>query len=168
VSDLALVLYRQRRSYLLAIACRNADNERIAEEALQEAFIIFLRAYDPRSGAPPLAWLTTTLKRECWRRSRRERIDRETCADREREHEESGAVIESLPSAASETEQFVCEVDEARQRLGELKPDERTALGLFGAGYSYREIGERREWTHTKVHRCVREGRGALREQATA
>jgi DNA-directed RNA polymerase specialized sigma24 family protein len=35
--------------------------------------------------------------------------------------------------------------------IDRLKPDERTALILFGLGYSYREIGELRSWTHTKV-----------------
>jgi DNA-directed RNA polymerase specialized sigma24 family protein len=49
------------------------------------------------------------------------------------------------------------------QRLRSLKADQRTALVLQAAGYSYREIGERRGWTYTKVNRCVTEGRRALR-----
>jgi hypothetical protein len=53
---------------------------------------------------------------------------------------------------------------EARFRLGPLTPDERTALILAGAGYSYPEIGAGRDWSQTKVKRCVYEGRASLRE----
>ncbi|MGB7587208.1 MAG: sigma factor, partial [Solirubrobacterales bacterium] len=58
VRELAIQLYREQRSYLLLIARQNAGNEAVAEEALQEAFISFLRGFDPGRGAPPLAWLT--------------------------------------------------------------------------------------------------------------
>ena len=53
-----------------------------------------------------------------------------------------------------------------RARLAQfarLKPDERTALLLFALGNSYREIAEGKGWTHTKVNRCIAEGRAALR-----
>jgi DNA-directed RNA polymerase specialized sigma24 family protein len=51
-----------------------------------------------------------------------------------------------------------------RRRLGCLKPDQRTALILQAAGYSYAEIGAGCAWSHTKVNRCVSEGRAALRQ----
>jgi DNA-directed RNA polymerase specialized sigma24 family protein len=44
-----------------------------------------------------------------------------------------------------------------------LDRDERRALSLLAAGYSYREIGQLTDWTYTKVNRCVAEGRAALR-----
>jgi DNA-directed RNA polymerase specialized sigma24 family protein len=44
-----------------------------------------------------------------------------------------------------------------------LRPDERTALGMFAAGFSYAEIAERCGWTYSKVDRCVRRDRGWLR-----
>jgi DNA-directed RNA polymerase specialized sigma24 family protein len=47
--------------------------------------------------------------------------------------------------------------------LAKLKPDERTALLLFGLGCSYREICERQGWTYAKVNRCIAGGRAALR-----
>ncbi|HET9185844.1 MAG TPA: sigma factor-like helix-turn-helix DNA-binding protein, partial [Solirubrobacterales bacterium] len=53
---------------------------------------------------------------------------------------------------------------ERLRRFARLKPDERSALILFGLGYSYREIGARRGWTYTKVNRCISEGRAALRD----
>ena len=98
VRELATALYRDHRDYLLAIAYRHAASERHAEEALQEAFISFLRAFDPGSGAPPIAWLTTTLKRECWRKKRHERFDRKTSHEPDRQWEESGSLVESIPS----------------------------------------------------------------------
>jgi len=56
-------------------------------------------------------------------------------------------------------------LEELRERaalLGLLKRDERIALVLLAAGYSYREIGERQGWTYTKVNRCIAEGRRRL------
>ena len=47
--------------------------------------------------------------------------------------------------------------EDARVRLAQLKPDERTALTLKAAGFSYAEIGERRDWTYSKVNRSLAE-----------
>lgn len=63
--ELAVGLYREHRGYLLRIARSNTKSTAVAEEALQEAFISFLRHFDPGRGAPPIAWLTLTLRREC-------------------------------------------------------------------------------------------------------
>jgi DNA-directed RNA polymerase specialized sigma24 family protein len=52
----------------------------------------------------------------------------------------------------------------AAQALGELKPQERRALLLQAQGYSYAEIRGLTGWTHTKVNRCLSEGRARLRE----
>ena len=54
-------------------------------------------------------------------------------------------------------------LSEQLQALSALKPDERRALGLFALGVSYAEICERTGWTHTKMNRCLSEGRAALR-----
>ena len=72
-------------------------------------------------------------------------------------------MIESIPSSAPDLEQRIADRDAARRRLATLKPDERIALVLFAAGFSYREIGAGKGWTHTKVNRCIAEGRAALR-----
>jgi RNA polymerase sigma factor (sigma-70 family) len=58
--------------------------------------------------------------------------------------------------------------ERARRDVPRLKPQERRALGLLAAGLSYREISARTGWTHTKVNRCVSEGRAALRRMAAA
>jgi RNA polymerase sigma factor (sigma-70 family) len=151
-------IYAARRGHLLSVARRNADCDADAEEAVQEAFVAFIESYDPAGGAPPMAWLTLVVKRICWR---------VRCARRREVGElvpgaEGGAA--TFADAPAETEGRVVDLEEARARLRGLKPDERTAIGLAAAGYSYGEIAERRGWTRTKVNRCLYEGRVALRE----
>jgi len=55
-----------------------------------------------------------------------------------------------------------------RCALIHLTPDQRTALILLAAGFSYREIADRRGWTYTKVNRSIAEGRAALRANGAA
>ena len=45
------------------------------------------------------------------------------------------------------------------------RTDERRAIVLHAQGYSYAEIRSICGWTHTKVNRCLVEGRARLREQ---
>ncbi len=167
VAELAVALYREHGGYLMAIATRNAGGSiPVGEEALQEAMISFLRAFDPGRGAPPLAWLTLTLKRECWRRYRRERYDRRVGWEAGG-NDEHALMLEQLPSRGKGLEERVAGLHEGRQRLGRLRPDERTGLGLFAAGFSYKEIAVRQAWTYTKVNRCIRDGRVQLRAEGT-
>ncbi len=161
---IATELYVGKRSYLLAIARRNAVDEADAEEALQETFTSFLRRFDPTGEGPALAWITLALKRQCWRQRRDARLDRWLGQETQGGEEFGGFVLERLPSRAPSLEESLIERDEARRRLGRLKPDERLAVLLRGAGFSYREIGEARGWTYTKTNRCVSEGRATLRK----
>lgn len=163
VRELANQLYRDRHAYLLRIAKANAASAADAEEALQEAFASFIRSFDPDDAAPALAWLTLTLKRRCWAMRRKAHLDRRLGQEAERGDDEVGSVIEAIPSSGVDLEQSILERAEAGRRLAALKSDQRSALLLQGAGYSYREIGERRGWTYTKVNRCISEGRAALR-----
>jgi DNA-directed RNA polymerase specialized sigma24 family protein len=107
VQVLADQLYRDHHGRLLAIGRRNAANEADAEEALQEAFASFVRAFDPDGEAPPLAWLTLTLKRRCWALYRLRHLDRSVGQEAERGREGPGAVIDRVPSRASGPEQLV-------------------------------------------------------------
>jgi RNA polymerase sigma factor (sigma-70 family) len=131
VKALAEQLYRERRRYLLRIALRNAAGPADAEEAVQEAFAAFIRAFDPDGGAPPLAWLTLTLKRECWAKRRK--------TLRLSAGQEPIAVEAPGPEQSIERAEAVVK---ARERLALLKSAERRALGLIAAGYTYREVGE--------------------------
>lgn len=163
VRGLAEQLYRERYHYLLHIAVKNAASEADAEEAVNDAFASFIRAFDPDGGAPPMAWLTLTLKRECWGKRRRRSLDRSADYEAVPDAGEAGCYLSSIPSRATTTEQLICDVNEARVALAALKPAERRAIGLIAAGYSYREVGQLTGWTHTKINRCATEGRAKLR-----
>jgi DNA-directed RNA polymerase specialized sigma24 family protein len=158
VRAMAGEIYAARRGHLMNVARGNAACDADAEEALQDAFLAFIESYDPSGGALPLAWLSLVVKRRCWR-------------IREARRHEIGDLLPGAETEARrwatmrpEVEGRVVDLEEARARLRGLKPDERTAIGLAAAGYTYGEIAERRGWTGTKVNRCLYEGRLALRE----
>lgn len=164
VQALADQLYAERRNYLLHIARRNGANGEQAEESLQDAFVLFLDRFDPASEAPPLAWLTLTLKRRCWalyrlqRRAGQQRSARsgEDCSDAELLGGSSRHPDDLLDLAE--------EIAATRSQLAELKPAERRAISLIAAGYSYSEVGQITGWSYTKTNRCLAEGRAALRK----
>lgn len=54
-------------------------------------------------------------------------------------------------------------VARSREALAQLKPAELKALTQLAEGFSYQEIGEMNDWTHTKVNRCLAEGRARFR-----
>jgi RNA polymerase sigma factor (sigma-70 family) len=163
IHRLAAELYADKRLYLLRIARRNAATETDAEEAVQDAFLAFVSQYDLESGAPPLAWVTLATKRRCWRLRDAAHLDRRVVALPETRHEEPSGLIERRPSDLVPLPERIADRDEAGTLIRRLKPDERTALLLKAAGYSYEEIGLHRGWTHTKVNRCIYEGRQTLR-----
>jgi RNA polymerase sigma factor (sigma-70 family) len=155
-------IYATHRGRLLAIARRNSACAEDAEEALQDAFILFIDHFEPDSDTPPLAWLTLTLKRRCWALYRHQRL---RAAVRRESRAEGAPDRNRLPDEMVEVTETVARM---RQQFEALKPAEREALGLLALGYSYREICELTGWTYTKVNRCIREGRAALRSEPTA
>lgn len=146
-------------------AFRHSDTGEAAEEALQDACLQFLRRYEGPPGLEALRWMQTTTKRCAWAIARRERRRPAlalSTTDAIDEQDGVFAVAEERPGPAAAIERR----EEHARTVGafeRLKPDERTALILLGLGCSYAEIGELRDWTHTKVNRCVSEGRAAIR-----
>src|SRR6201999_1868409 len=110
-------IYAKRRGHLLSVARHNSACEADAEEAGQYAFLAFIESYDPARGSPPIAWLTLTMKRACWRAR----------GGRGREVGEllPGAEARADPGVGrpAETEARVVDLEEARARLGCLEPD---------------------------------------------
>lgn len=146
------------RGALRRQARRHSPGESEAEEALQEASLDFLRSYDGPAGVDAVRWLQIAVKHRAWEGARKRR-------SHEARTRREGTEREVL-SAATESDEWVERADAVVQffaALAQLKPDERTALLLLGLGCSYREIGEREGWTHTKVNRCLAEGRAGLR-----
>jgi RNA polymerase sigma factor (sigma-70 family) len=157
------VLDRDRHRLRLQ-ARRHAELPDDAEDALQSAYALFLERY--RGQCEPLAWLYTTVKREAWairrRRARRRESPLHGQADNGAEYDVAQVVPDDSPGPddrAARAELL------ARRRfaLSKLKPDERRALWLLGYGLSYAEISDLTGWTHTKINRCLSEGRVALR-----
>jgi RNA polymerase sigma factor (sigma-70 family) len=163
---LAAHLYATHHRRLLAIGKRNSSSTEDAEEALHDAFVLFINHFDPDAGAPPLAWLTLTLKRRCWATYRRQHLlqrqqplpNDENSSDTTNELLDPSRLPDELAVASAN-------LSEARDKIKQLKPDERRALGLLAIGYSYREICDITGWTYTKVNRCISEGRASLRSQ---
>jgi RNA polymerase sigma factor (sigma-70 family) len=167
VQALATEFYAERREYLLHIARRNGAKGEDAEEALQDAFISFIEHFDPATEAPPLAWLTLTMKCRCWALYRQQRLDRSNHRQAQVDFGKPGLSVESNRFSAASPEEAIEraeQVAEARAQLARLKPAERRALCLIAAGYSYREIGQITGWSYTKTNRCLAEGRARLRE----
>jgi DNA-directed RNA polymerase specialized sigma24 family protein len=155
VDRLAAELFATRHYHLLAIARRNSRREADAHDALQEAFAAFIATYDPGRGSPPLAWLTLALKRICWKLGAARALPCEPLV-----------LAEMSAGESPDPARRAGAREEARLRLARLKADERSALVMHAAGFTYGEIGERRGWTRTKVNRCLYEGRRALKASA--
>jgi RNA polymerase sigma factor (sigma-70 family) len=165
---LAERLYAIHRTRLLAIAKRNSASIEDAEEALQDAFILFIDHFDPNDDSPPLAWITLTLKRRCWALYKHQRHSWARAPTLGQSTARS-ARVESLADwkpRPDEVAELNEDMETMRHRLASLKPDQREALGFFALGYSYHEICDITGWTYTKVNRCISEGRAGLRELA--
>lgn len=152
VDRLAAELFAEKHDHLLRIARRNSRREADAAEAVQEAFAAFIAVYDPGRGSPPLAWLTLVLKRICWKLKAARALEYEPLV-----------LAEMIGGESPDPAVGIGRREEARRRLGALKRDERRALAMHAAGFTYGEIGERCGWTRTKVNRCLYEGRRGLR-----
>jgi RNA polymerase sigma factor (sigma-70 family) len=159
-------IYTERRTYLLNIARRNAPTEADAQEALQDTFANFIQSFDPYGEAHPVAWLTTALKRRCWRSRETGHLDHRVFSLPASRHEEPSGLIERRPDESGALAERQADRAEARAHLAALKPDERIAIVNHAAGFDYAEIGGRLGWSHTKVNRALYEGRIALRAAA--
>jgi len=164
-AQLLVELLRDKEHLLRRQARRHAQLLDDVDDALQSAYLRFVERYN--GVGEPLAWLYTTVKREAWAMRRRTSRERECSST---VPIESGNrlldLAELTPTDLPGPEERVQRdeiVAERLRSLSELKPDERRALALLAFGLSYEEICEATGWTHTKVNRCVSEGRTALR-----
>jgi len=145
-------LYRAESVRLVRQLSARLDVDRtLVEDAVQVAFIKYAAGKCPE-GVPPGGWLYTVARREALHTFRREeRPDR----------------LEDVPEPATETGD-VDDAVEAREALGllaGLTTNQRRALGLLVAGYSYNEICDLTGHTYTWVNRHIREGRAVLRKR---
>ena len=158
-------LLHQKEHLLRRQATRHADGPDDVDDALQSAYTLFLERF--RGDCEPLAWLYTTVKREAWAIRRRASRTRERGFSQLAASQADADVSEAAPGNSPSPDECIIRKEllaERHQALAGLKPDQRQALWLLGLGLSYAEICEITGWTHTKVNRCVSEGRSALRQ----
>ena len=155
------------RTALIRQAARHAPRPADAEDAFQEACAAFMSTYEGPAGLDALRWLMVVVKRCAWRlgeESRRHGVLAELTST-DAEVSPGACLTAAAERAACDPallhEQHVHDRD-LLVELAALKPDQRDALVLLGAGFGYAEIGDRRGWTKTKVNRCLAEGRAAL------
>jgi len=149
-------LLSERRRLLLAQARAHSRVADDAEDALSDACVQFLRFYSGPSGEDALRWMLTVVKRCAWAIGRRRSVRENTVLI-----EIADTSERAVPEEAAERSEDASEVAAA---LAMLTRDEREALILLGLGLSYREIGDRRGWSQTKVRRSIREGRAKVRK----
>ena len=145
---------------------RNSQRPGDAEDALHDAYALFLERY--HGHLPALPYLLTTVKHSAWEIPRRASRQRERSVETMRHPDSDLDPWALFPDPALETEDLAerhSETERQRAAILALKADERRALLLLGAGLTYKEICEITNWTHTKVNRCLAEGKAALRQR---
>jgi RNA polymerase sigma factor (sigma-70 family) len=135
-----------------------------ADDAFQRALEILLvkaPTDDPRELA---RWMTIVVKHEALKvRENRERILGSPEAPGREEQGDWVALIPSERHGPAERAERKELIARSREALQALKPQELRALTLLAEGYSYAEIGELTGFSHTKINRCVAEGRERFR-----
>jgi RNA polymerase sigma factor (sigma-70 family) len=161
----AVETYAQNEATLQRTARRYSLCADDAEEALQRGLeILLLKApsHDPRE---LIKWTQTVVKHEALAvRRERERILAGPAAAAAADGEDWVALLPAPADGPAEQAERREEIARSREALQALKPQELRALTLFGEGYSYAEIGEITDWSHTKINRCLAEGRERFRK----
>ena len=160
-------LLRSERGELMQQARFHSRRPEDAEEALSDACVEFLRFYDGPAGEDAVRWMLLVVKRCAWAITRRieARAARYGVIDADMRDEELRFGTLSEQAGLAELVERSEETARTIELIEQLKPDERIALILVGLGYSYVEIGEARQWSQTKVRRCIYEGRTRVREE---
>ncbi len=157
-------IYSQNEAILRRTARRYSLCADDAEEALQRGLeILLLKAPsdDPRE---LIKWTQTVVKHEALAvRRERERILAGPAAVAAPDGNDWVADLPAAGDGPAEQAERREEIARSREALQALKPQELRALTLFGEGYSYVEIGEITNWSHTKINRCLAEGRERFR-----
>ncbi|HYF26284.1 MAG TPA: sigma-70 family RNA polymerase sigma factor [Baekduia sp.] len=145
----------QHADALLRTARRWSSSHDDAQDAYQRALEIFVRRAATLDRNRVVGWVHTVIKHEALAvRAKRDDVH---SVDTDYDREE--AVHVPGPEERALAYERVTHTAEALQRL---KPQEVQALWHKALGKSYDEIAAELRWTHTKVNRCLTEGRRAL------
>jgi RNA polymerase sigma factor (sigma-70 family) len=154
--DLVLRVVAQHADSLLRTARRHSLCADDAHDAYQRTMEIFVRRAATLDPEGAYKWVHTVCKHEAMAvRAQRQQL---VCAEEpDLDREEA----RHLPSPEERTVSFD-RLRRSAEALQRLKPQELRALWLKAEGFSYAEICEQTGWTHTKVNRCITEGRRAF------
>ena len=160
----AIETYSQNEAALRRIARRYSLCADDAEDALQRGLEILLTKAPSEDPRELIKWTQTVVKHEALAvRRERERILAGPAAVATPEGEDWVALLPAAADGPAEQAERREEIARSREALRALKPQELRALTLLAQGYSYAEIGEITRWSHTKINRCLAEGRERFR-----
>jgi RNA polymerase sigma factor (sigma-70 family) len=158
----AVETYAQSETTLRRTARRYSLCADDVEEALQRSLEILLRKAPSDDPLELVKWMQKVVKHEALAvRHERERVLARPAATAD--DEDWVALLPAAADGPAEQVERREEIARSREALQALKPQELRALALFGEGYSYAEIGEITSWSHTKINRCLAEGRERFR-----
>ncbi len=160
----AIETYSRHEAALRRTARRYSLCADDADDALQRGLEILLRKAPTDDPRELIRWTQTVVKHEALAvRHDRERILGAPPATGTPESGDWVALIPSEADGPPERAERREAVARSREALQSLKPQELRALALLAEGYSYAEIGEITGYSHTKINRCLAEGRERFR-----
>ena len=136
-----------------------------ADDALQRALEILLTKAPTEDPRELIRWTQTVVKHEALavRRERERILSGPAAITPEPGREDWTALLPSDADGPPEQAERHEAVARSREALQTLKPQELRALSLLAEGYTYAEIGEITGYSHTKINRCLAEGRERFR-----
>jgi RNA polymerase sigma factor (sigma-70 family) len=153
---LVLRVIAEHADSLLRTARRHSLCADDAQDAYQRTMEIFVRRAATLDPERAHKWVHTVCKHEAMAvRAQRQQLVSSEEPDLDREE------ARHLPSPEEQIVSFD-RLRRSAEALQRLKPQELRALWLKAEGFSYAEICEQTGWTHTKVNRCITEGRRAF------
>ena len=136
-----------------------------ADDALQRALEILLLKAPSEDPRELIRWMQTVVKHEALavRRDRERILSGPAAARYEDDRDDWVASLPAESDGPPERAERREAVARSREALQALKPQELRALTLLAEGYTYKEIGEITGFSHTKINRCLAEGRERYR-----
>jgi RNA polymerase sigma factor (sigma-70 family) len=161
----AIETYSRHQDALRRTARRYSLCADDADDALQRALEILLLKAPNGDSRELIRWTQTVVKHEALavKRDRERILSGPAAVTPEPGREDWVAMIPARTDGPPERAERQEAIARGREALQALKPQERRALGLLAEGYSYKEIGAITGFSHTKINRCLAEGREKFR-----
>lgn len=162
----ALELIARHEQALKRTARRFSLDADDAEDAYQRALEIVLTKAPTTDPRELIRWTQTVTKHEALavRRSRERLLGKQSLTGVDGAPIDPLTLVPSPADGPGEQVERREEIARSREALRRLKPAELRALSLLAEGYSYAEIGEITDFSHTKINRLLAEGRSRFRD----